>query len=265
VRLGLISDVHGNRVALEAVVADGVHQGVEAWWVLGDLVAIGVEPIPTLELLIDLPGVQFVRGNTDRYVMTGERPSPHRADVERDPSLQGLFDAVEASFSWTRTHVERAGWSEMLVSLPATQRLVLDDGTRLLGMHASPRSDDGPGITPEIADADLERLLERSDADIVCGGHTHQPTNREVGGVRAVNLGSVSNPMTADLRATYVVIDHDRQGHRIGHRRVAYDHGAVVQRCERSDHPEAAYIASFQRGERVRYAADRPGAPDFDR
>ncbi len=153
----------------------------------------------------------------------------------------------------------------MLVSLPATQRLVLDDGTRLLGTHASPRSDDGPGITPGITDTDLARLLEHSEADIVCGGHTHQPTNREVAGVRAVNLGSVSNPMTADLRATYVVVDHDRDGHRIAHRRVAYDHDAVLQRCGQSDHPEAAYIASFQRGERARYAADRPGAPDFDR
>jgi predicted phosphodiesterase len=264
VRLGLISDVHGNRIALEAVVADGVQQGVDTWWVLGDLVAIGAEPIPTLELLADLPGVRFVRGNTDRYVMTGKRPSPHRADVERDPSLQGLFDAVEASFSWTRAHVERAGWSDMLASLPATQRLDLADGTRLLGVHASPGSDDGPGITPEIADADLERLLENSDADIVCSGHTHRPTNRRIGGVRAVNLGSVSNPMTADLRATYVVIDDDRHGHRLAHRRVGYDHDAVLQRCEQSDHPEAAYIASFQRGERARYAAVRPGAPDFD-
>src|SRR4051812_11791420 len=157
-RLGLISDIHGNRIALEAVVADGVQQGVDTWWVLGDLVAIGTEPVATLELLTNLAHVQFVRGNTDRYVMTGARPSPHRADVERDPSLQGLFDAVEASFSWTRAHVER-DWSPLLAALPTSQRLVLDDGTRLLGVHASPGSDDGRGITPEIADDALAALL----------------------------------------------------------------------------------------------------------
>ena len=262
-RLGLMSDVHGNRIALEAVIADGVQQGVDAWWVLGDLVAIGTEPVATLELLADLPGVRFVRGNTDRYVMTGARPSPHRPDVERDPALQGLFDAIEASSSWTRAHVER-DWSQMLSALPNAQRIVLDDGTRLLGVHASPGSDDGPGITPEIADDELERLLRGSEADIVCGGHTHQATNRRVGGMQTVNLGSVSNPMTSDLGATYVVVEYDRHGHRVGHRRVTYDHDAVVERCVRSDHPEAAYIASFQRGEHARYAADRPGAPDFD-
>ena len=262
-RLGIMSDVHGNRIALEAVIADGVQQGVDAWWVLGDLVAIGVEPVATLELLTNLPGARFVRGNTDRYVVTGARPSPHRADVERDPSLEGLFDAIEASFSWTRAHVER-DWSPMLAALPTSQRLVLDDGTRLLGVHASPGSDDGPGITPDIADAELEVLLQGSEADIVCGGHTHQATNRRVGGMQAVNLGSVSNPMTSDLRATYVVVDSDRHGHRLGHRRVAYDHDAVVERCARSDHPEAGYIASFQRGEHVRYGANRPGTPEFD-
>jgi predicted phosphodiesterase len=52
--LGLISDVHGNRIALEAVVADGRECGVEAWWVLGDLVAIGPDPVATLELLREL-------------------------------------------------------------------------------------------------------------------------------------------------------------------------------------------------------------------
>ena len=263
-RLGLMSDVHGNRVALDAVVADGMQQGVDAWWVLGDLVALGAEPIATLELLTNLPGVQFVRGNTDRYVMTGARPTPHRADVERDPSLQGLFDAIEASFSWTRARIDVGGWSDWLAQLPAAQRVVLDDGTRLLGIHASPGSDDGPGITPEIAAVDLERLLGGGAADVVCGGHTHQPTDRRVGETRAINLGSVSNPITTDLRATYVVVDSDRHGHRLRHRRVSYDHDAVLQRLERSDHPEADYIASFQRGDQVRYAARRPGTPDFD-
>src|SRR4029078_2577550 len=108
VRLGLISDVHGNRVALEAVGADGRREGVEAWWVLGDLIAIGPDPVPTLELLRDLLGVQFLRGNTDRYVLSGERPFPHAEDVERDPSLAPLFTAVEASFAWTRAQMSDA-------------------------------------------------------------------------------------------------------------------------------------------------------------
>jgi predicted phosphodiesterase len=263
-RLGLISDVHGNRVALDAVVRDGRQHEVDAWWVLGDLVAIGPDPIATLELLTSLPNVRFVRGNTDRYVVSGARPAPHAADVERDESLLPLFLAVESSFSWTRDRVVAGGWLDALGALPTSQRLVLDDGTRLLGIHASTRSDDGAGITPDISDEELDLLLAGSDADVVCGGHTHQPTDRQVGQLRVVNLGSVSNPITSDLGATYVIIDSDRHGHRIAHRRVAYDHDAVLQRLERSDHPEAEFISSFQRGEQVRYPATRPRAPEFE-
>jgi predicted phosphodiesterase len=68
VKLGLVSDVHGNRVALEAVVADARSQGVERWWVLGDTVAIGPEPVATAELVAELPDVVVTAGNTERYV-----------------------------------------------------------------------------------------------------------------------------------------------------------------------------------------------------
>jgi predicted phosphodiesterase len=63
-----MSDVHGNRIALEAVVADGRDQGVEAWWALGDLVAIGPDPVDTLEMLANMVDVVATRGNTERYV-----------------------------------------------------------------------------------------------------------------------------------------------------------------------------------------------------
>ena len=75
-KLGLISDIHGNRTALDAVIADGARQDVDSWWVLGDLVAIGPEPVATLELVANLPGVRVTRGNTERYVLTRDRPAP---------------------------------------------------------------------------------------------------------------------------------------------------------------------------------------------
>ena len=259
-RLGLISDVHGNRAALDAVVADGSRAGVTTWWVLGDLVALGPEPVATLERLADLANVRFVRGNTDRYVVTGERPWPHAADVEKDESLRTLFDAIEASFSWTRNSLSTDSLA-FLAGLPSDQRIRLSDGATLLGIHASVGSDDGPGITPHASDEDLATLLAGEDADLICGGHTHQPTDRRLNDQRIVNLGSVSNPITSDLRASYVVVDDDSGGHVLSHRRVAYDHDEVLTQLRRSSHPEARYLGSFQRGEQVRYPADRPHAP----
>ena len=89
-RLGLISDIHGNEIALDAVLSDGRDLGVDSWWVLGDLVALGPDPVVTLAKLRSLPNVRFVRGNTDRYVVTRARPAPHASDVERDPTLRDL-------------------------------------------------------------------------------------------------------------------------------------------------------------------------------
>src|SRR5262245_751853 len=101
-RLGICSDIHGNLAALDAVVADGRDQGVEGWWVLGDLVAMGPQPVATLERIVDLPGAVVTRGNTERYVLAGDRPRPSRAEVLADPALLDRLVAVEASFSWTR-------------------------------------------------------------------------------------------------------------------------------------------------------------------
>ena len=89
---------------------------------------------------------------------------------------------------------------DWLTALPLEVRIELDDGTRLLGVHASPGRDDGDGITPHRPDDELRAALAGVGADIVIAGHTHQPTERTVGDIRAVNGGSVSNPITDDLR-----------------------------------------------------------------
>jgi predicted phosphodiesterase len=250
-----MSDMHGNRLAVEAVVAEGREQGVEGWWVLGDLVAIGPDPVATLELLTNLPEVRFVRGNTDRYLVTGDRPPPHTEEVRAQPELLPLFELIEASFLWTRDVIAEAGWLDWIAALPQQQRRTLPDSTRLLGVHASPRADDGVGIAPDVSDADLADLLADADADVVCGGHTHQPTDRRIGTQRAINLGSVSNPITTDLRASYVVVHADSHSHRVEHRRVSYDHEAVLARIARCGHPAAEFLSEFQRGDQIRFEA----------
>lgn len=260
-KLGLLSDVHGNRIALEAVLVDGRNQGVDAWWALGDLVAIGPDPVPTLELLTSVPNLHVTRGNTDRYVFSGDRPPPYAEEVAAKPELLALFATVEGSFAWTRGALASHGWLDWLAELPLETRISLPDGTRVLGVHASPGRDDGAGITPDRPEPELQAALVGAAADMVCAGHTHRPTDRRVDTLHAINLGSVSNPITDDLRASYVIIHADRQGHKVEHRRVGYDHAAVLERIARSGHPSAEYLASFQRGENIQFTARQPGAP----
>ncbi len=246
-RLGLMSDIHGNLVALDAVLADTAAASVDAWWVLGDLVLLGAEPVAVLERLTGLPDVAFVAGNTERYVVTGDRPYPHATDVARDPSLRARFDEVEAGCSWTRDAIDAAGALGWLGTLPAEQRMTLPDGTRVLGVHASPGRDDGPGISPDVPDADLAAMLAGAAADAIFAGHTHRATDRTVAGGRAVNLGSVSNAVVADRRASYVTIDARSDGFDLAHHWVDYDHDEVIVRIRRSGHPASDYLAGFQR------------------
>jgi putative phosphoesterase len=249
-RLALISDIHGNRVALDAVIADAESQGVDSFWALGDLAAIGPEPVAVLERLVELPGFRAVRGNTDRYIVTGEGPHPTLDHALAEPDLIHLFAKVTASFTWTRGFVTGSGWFDWLAELPVETRLELPDGSGLLGVHAEPGSDEGEGVHPGRGDADLAALVSECGSDIVCTGHTHEPVLREVAGVRVVNLGCVSNPVAPDLRASYVILDATLSGTRIHHRRVTYDRDAFARSVERSRHPEADFILSHQRAER---------------
>src|SRR5438445_13079387 len=81
-RVAVFADIHGNSIALNAVLADiTARGGADAYWVLGDLIAIGADPVGTLERLAALPNATFVQGNTERYLLTGERPYPSIQDA----------------------------------------------------------------------------------------------------------------------------------------------------------------------------------------
>jgi predicted phosphodiesterase len=177
-KLGLMSDIHGNSVALQAVLADANEQKVDRWWVLGDIVALGPDPVGVLEVLAELPDVSCIGGNTERYVLTGDRPHPSFEDATMNPALIPQLVEVARSFAWTRGMLTQAGWLQWLGALPSELRWTLPDTTRVLGIHASPRSDDGAGIDSTINDDELGDLLEGSAADLVFGGHTHDAIDR---------------------------------------------------------------------------------------
>jgi predicted phosphodiesterase len=249
-KIALISDIHGNSIALDAVLTDIERVGgVDTYWVLGDLVALGPDPVGVLERLSALPNAHYTRGNTDRYVITGERPPPSLADVQRLPELLPVLAEVAGTFAWTQGMLTAGGWFEWLARLPLELREVLPNGTRCLGVHAAPGMDDGNGIPPDLEDPELWGLLAGCAADLVCVGHTHWPLDRQINGVRVINLGSVSNPVLPDLRASYVIVQSIASGYQLNHRRVAYDREAVVIELLRLRHPGAEFIIKHMRGE----------------
>jgi predicted phosphodiesterase len=252
-RIALLADIHGNPIALDAVLEDIERRGgADEVWVLGDMVALGPAPVEVLERLAVLQRartVRTVRGNTERYVCTGDRPPPSLDQARADPALLPVLVDVAGTFAWTQGAVSQAGWLEWLSGLPLEQRTVLPDGARMLGVHASPGRDDGPGFYGDSSRADMGRLLAGCDADLVCVGHTHAPLEVIVGGTRVVNPGSVSNPVPPDLRASYALLEASSSGTSIEHRRVDYDREAVVAALRRLRHPGAKFIIQHLRGQ----------------
>lgn len=237
-RVAILSDIHGNDIALQAVLDDlGTKGSVDGYWILGDLVAIGHAPIKVLEILQSLPNTAFVRGNTDRYICTGDRPQLTAEHATADQGLVDLRIEVGGDFCWTQGAVTVAGWLDWLSDLPLEFCIKLPDGTSVLCVHASPGQDAGSGISPDTRDHELEALLEGCHADLICVGHTHRPFSRNLAATRIINPGSLSNPLGSDPRACYAILEAGKSGYEIEFYRVAYDYQAVMDILASINHP----------------------------
>ncbi|MBO9731036.1 MAG: metallophosphoesterase family protein [Chitinophaga sp.] len=242
-RIVLLADIHGNALALEAVLADIKRKGhIDGYWILGDLVALGPDPNGVLEQLMRLPGLQVIRGNTDRYVVSGDRPSPTLEEAREDSRLLPPLVEVANTFAWTQGMVTASGWLQWLKDLPVELSISLPDGSRFLGVHASPGRDDGPGIAPEMKDSDIQKFFGSCDANLVCMGHTHLPMERRWNGIHLVNPGAVSLSLTPNRNACYAILEAAKEGYSISHHEVSFDHQHVIDQLNQLGHPGRAFL-----------------------
>ncbi|MEZ4870012.1 MAG: metallophosphoesterase family protein [Caldilineaceae bacterium] len=243
-RIAIMSDIHGNIVALDAVLAAiEAEGGVDEHWILGDIVEAGPAPVAVLERIAALPRTRCIRGNTDRYVFVG---GPIRFFAPGDPPAMNLEAA--GAIAWTQGMVTAGGWLPWLEALPLEIRTVLPNGAQVLAVHAAPGRDAGLGIKVGLTEAELTLVLSKVEADLIFGGHHHRPLDTMVQGKRVVNVGSVSIPFPPDLRASYALLTADQRGYQVALRRVDYDREAVIAEVERLRHPGMGYIVNHLRG-----------------
>ena len=255
-RFALISDIHANLPALQAVLADiDERADVDAIYHLGDLTGYAPWPNEVIALLRDraIPGIS---GNYDSTLATDYKHCGCRADTPHDEELSHL------SFEWTRAHVTPET-KKYLGSLPF--RLDI----RPFGGHVS-----GPTITlvhgnqtlntvyvtEDRSDAFLEKMakdLGSRPEDVVCFGHTHKPWQRVVDGVQFVNTGSVGRPKDGDPRACYVSLTIEGSDVQVEFVRVAYDTDEAARAIRESQLP--AEFADFLRSGGAAAHAQTPG------
>jgi diadenosine tetraphosphatase ApaH/serine/threonine PP2A family protein phosphatase len=194
--LALLYDVHGNLLALEAVLEDAQSAGIDRYLLGGDYAVAGGWPRETVERLKELQA-DWIRGNADRWLVdSSDAPEPMVPVIER--AREALGDELVAE----------------LAALPSTAAV-----GNVLYCHASPGSDMS-SFLPEPSDPDAELLLG-TDAERVVFGHTHLQFQRSgPGGIELVNPGSVGLPWDGDHRSAYALVHDDG---RVELRRVEYN------------------------------------------
>jgi diadenosine tetraphosphatase ApaH/serine/threonine PP2A family protein phosphatase len=193
-------DIHGNLVALEAVLADAEAAGATSYLFGGDYSSMGPWPRETAEVLEGLPARVRIRGNVDRWLR--ERPeAPEGVQEFLATGLSAARDALGPEL------VDR------LSGLPEQDEL---DG--ILVCHGSPLSDI-ESFAPEARENE-ERLLAGEQDRTILFGHSHQQFQRPgPSGTLLVNPGSVGAPLDGDTRAAWALYEDGA----IALRRTAYD------------------------------------------
>ncbi|HUS83617.1 MAG TPA: metallophosphoesterase family protein [Anaerolineales bacterium] len=226
-KLAILSDIHDNLHALQAVWEDLEASKPDAVYCLGDLVGYGAYPNETIAFIRERQ-VSTVMGNYDDGV-----------GFDRDDCGCLYKDAVQArlgerSLRWTRKITTQTN-KDYLKALP--QQIRIEAGTpRLLLVHGSPRKIN-EYLYQDRPQASFERIARQVGTEIVLFGHTHLHYKKRVSGIWFINCGSVGKPKDGDTRAGYVML---RTGikTRIEFRRVAYDSAAAARAIRESDLPD---------------------------
>jgi putative phosphoesterase len=241
-RIAVLSDVHANLPALEAVLEDISAVGVDARYALGDLVGYAPWPNEVLERLAT-EAFPMVMGNYDDGTAydRDECGCAYQTPIERELG--------DRSFAWTKAHTSDA--SRALLRTLHPEIRFDAQGLRFLLVHGSPRRIN-EYLHEDRDESTFARIAEGADADVIVCGHTHRPYDKTVAGVRFINVGSAGKPKDGDPRGCWALIETGAARVEVTFRRVAYDVERAAQAILATDLPaEFADQLREARGYRV--------------
>jgi predicted phosphodiesterase len=240
-RIAVLSDIHGNLPALEAVAAEIRRMKPDGVLVAGDLVMNGPDPNGCIDALrfLESEGALIVSGNTDIAVGDFDYTAafPQWAD--------GMPETVTAAAEWAHDELgdDQLAW---LRRLPAERRMRAADGSLVLVVHASPGSQTR-GFDQAL---DANIIYERAamtDARVICVGHTHVPEVRDLGWKVIVNDGSCGYVFDGDPTASWAMVDIHEGNVTAEIKRTAYDVLSVANAISARGLPGDVYRAATVR------------------
>ncbi len=255
-RLAVIADIHGNLIALETVLADLADSG--GWdhlWMLGDVAAFGARPVECIRRIKGLAeadgkkqSVRFVRGNTDRYLVTGVCLQVRQ--VEDQESLDIMRKNVatnNAAVLWGMNQLEYADY-EVLKKLSGECDLHAPGYGYVIGYHGTPGDDEGAHITPTTPDEEAADALLDREGRLGIGAHIHVQMDRMLpGNWRAINVGSVGMSFNQPGYAQYGIFTFEANDVQVDLRAIPYDVEAAIADLEAVGYPSVDVIANRYR------------------
>lgn len=236
-KYALISDIHSNLPAFEAVLGDiDGRDDVEAMYHLGDLVGYAPWPDEVVGLIQErkIPGIA---GNYDSTVANDYKHCGCKAESPRAEELSHV------SYEWTRRHVSAESKS-FLGELPFRMDLRPRGGhtsrPQITLVHGTPTLNTlcWTEDRPDSFCAKMANAAGLKRGDLIAFGHTHKPWAREVEGIQFVNTGSVGKPKDGDPRACYVLVEADGGGFAVEFVRVEYDLNRAMEAIRKSELPD---------------------------
>ncbi|MCM3163903.1 metallophosphoesterase family protein [Metabacillus litoralis] len=232
-KIAFISDIHGNAVALEAVLRDLKKKEINKVYVLGDICYRGPEPEKSLSLVRNLH-TKVIKGNADEWVVRGVN--------EGEVATQAL-EIMNRERDWTFERLE-SGDIDYLNTLPHSLAFE-ENGVKIHAFHATPNSLFDI-VSPETKDEDIkEKLMSKVDSHIYVYGHIHKPYIRYINGKVVMNVGSIGLPFDGLAKASYGLLKINESGISTSIERVDYDVEKVIKQYQDSGYPNAKMMINI--------------------
>ncbi|OKL35801.1 metallophosphoesterase family protein [Domibacillus mangrovi] len=224
-KIAFLSDIHGNAVALEAVLKDIERKQVDTIYVLGDICYRGPEPKRSLQLVQSL-NVNVIKGNADEWVVRG---------IKKDEVPDQVLEIMNKERDWIVSKLNKED-IDYLQGLP-TELHFEAAGLTINAFHATPDSLFDIVLPAESDDTIKTKLMTSADANIYVYAHIHKPYIRYINGKTIINIGSVGLPFDGVRKSSYAIVDIEDKRVSTSIERVEFDWEKVIKQYEDLDYP----------------------------